>query len=124
MSSNEPRRFVVQLHDLSATRHWDLMVEAGEALATWQLAAPPEVAAGSPTHARRIADHRKTYLEYEGPVSGERGTVHIVDAGTCVVVAEGRAEWRLALKGRILRGVFRLVRMGRQPDEWLFQRES
>ena len=124
MSSVEPRRFVVLFHDLSASAHWDLMIEAGEALATWQLSVPPEVAAASPTTACRIADHRKAYLEYEGPVSGERGSVRIADAGTCAVLSEMPEEWRLALEGRILRGTFRLIRTGAQPDAWRFQRES
>jgi hypothetical protein len=99
------------------------MIETGDVLAAWQLAVPPEVAAGSPTAVRRIADHRKTYLEYEGPVSGDRGSVRIADTGTCVVIAEGPTEWRLRLDGSVLRGTFRLSRTGGQADEWLFQRE-
>lgn len=30
----------------------------------------------------RLADHRRTYLTYQGPVSGDRGMVSRVDEGT------------------------------------------
>lgn len=154
MESNGPRRYVVQQHELSAFRHWDLMLERADGLATWQLSVPPEVvaavgrrvwglgigdwAAGEqvpPTErdtqtntipappvpagipAKRLPDHRKAYLDYEGPVSGNRGEVHIVDSGTYTLLAAGEAEWLIELAGRVLRGRFRLVRQG-DTDDW------
>lgn len=38
--------------------------------------------AGSRTTAQRLDDHRRRYLQYEGPVSGNRGTVSRLAAGT------------------------------------------
>ncbi len=123
MPPEPPRRFVVQQHDLSAGPHWDLMLEHGEVLATWQLTAPPEVAAALPTAARRLAEHRKIYLDYEGPVSHDRGHVHIVDTGTYVLLAAGESEWRVELAGRILQGTFQLTRNADGgADEWTLQR--
>lgn len=124
MDPHGPRRFVVQHHELSAGGHWDLMLEGDAALATWQLAEPPNVAAGSPVSARRIGDHRKAYLDYEGPVSGGRGTVRIADAGRCEVMEAGSQVWRFRLDGRILRGTFELVRQGPDPQAWVLRRPA
>jgi hypothetical protein len=55
------------------------MLEAGDALRTWQLASPlriDEVIAVEP-----IGDHRLRYLNYEGPISGNRGSVVRWDQG-------------------------------------------
>src|SRR5262249_42830737 len=59
--------------------HWDLMLECGEVLKTWRLAEAP--AQGQTVRAEAIADHRKLYLDYEGPVSGSRGKVKRWDGG-------------------------------------------
>lgn len=74
-----PGRFVILEHD-HPFLHWDLLLEQGPAAATWRLSAPPTV--GSSVTGQRIADHRLLYLDYEGPVSGDRGHVKRVDAGT------------------------------------------
>ncbi len=132
MVPDGPRRYVVQQHDLSAFRHWDLMLEQAQALATWQLAVPPELVAASAEPeaalaqpldtqgipARRLADHRKAYLDYEGPVSGNRGEVHIVDSGTYTLLAADETQWLIEMAGRVLRGRFRLLRRGETPDGW------
>ena len=84
-------QFVLLWHDCPATYragpHADLMIESGETLATWSLPAVPEPWAAGLAHAaplaplplpmmvERLADHRRAYLDYEGPVSGDRGTV-------------------------------------------------
>lgn len=64
--------FVVLEHDWPEL-HWDLMLESGSSLATWRLKHSPRTGLWIP--AERIADHRKAYLNYEGPVSGNRGCV-------------------------------------------------
>jgi hypothetical protein len=85
-------RFVILEHD-HPHLHWDLMLESAGALRTWRLASPP--AAGSPVQAEPLPAHRLTYLDYEGPVPGNRGQVVRWDWGTfaweggaggCVVV--------------------------------------
>jgi len=76
-------RFVVQHHILGPeSEHWDFMLEVGDVLWTWSLPAPPDRPDGLPTCAVRLPDHRPAYLEYEGPVSGNRGRVAIHDRGT------------------------------------------
>lgn len=103
------RAFVVQEHRLGpADVHWDLMVEAGpeQPLVTFQLRAPPLAAVAG----RRTPDHRRAYLDYEGPVSGERGVVAIWDRGQ-VEDEQGdpRApRWRGRFAGVRLRGPWEL----------------
>lgn len=72
-------RFVILEHDWP-TRHWDLLLEAGDVLRAWRLSADPEP--GRDVPAEPNADHRLAYLDYEGPVSGGRGTVVRWAAGT------------------------------------------
>ena len=76
-------RFVVLQHDHPERLHWDFMLDQGDSLATWSLPMPPAVEHVLP--ARSLPDHRREYLDYEGPVSGERGSVVRWD--------EGRFEW-------------------------------
>lgn len=71
-------RFAILKHDHPFV-HWDLLLEDGESCQTWRLMLEP--AAGIAVPAERIADHRLVYLDYEGPVSGDRGSVTRFDAG-------------------------------------------
>jgi hypothetical protein len=73
-------RFVVLEHD-HPVLHWDLMLEADGVLQTWRLAKPPLPSAAA-IEAARLPDHRMMYLDYEGPVSGNRGMVNRWDVGT------------------------------------------
>jgi hypothetical protein len=72
-------RFAVLAHD-HPTPHWDLFLEAGAVLRSWRL--PQSLPPGIPVAAEPAADHRLEYLDFEGPVSGDRGTVFRVDGGT------------------------------------------
>lgn len=96
-------RYVILEHD-HPTLHWDLMLEAGEVLRTWRLAAPPRP--GGEVAAEASFDHRKTYLDYEGPVSGNRGTVTAWDRGTYEQFSEVPAPDRIVveLEGARLHG--------------------
>jgi hypothetical protein len=71
-------RFVLLEHD-HPHLHLDLMFEVGAVLWTWQLGAFPTP--DSAVEARRIFDHRLLYLDYEGPISGNRGQVRRLDGG-------------------------------------------
>jgi hypothetical protein len=73
----------------------------GEKLATWQVEIPPEKwreHANLP--AKRIDDHRKIYLTYEGEISNGRGHVKRVDQGRAAIFSQGKA-WRVRLCGKI-----------------------
>lgn len=111
-------RFVVLEHDSPRGRHWDLMLETGSVLATWALPEPPD--SGGVVICEALADHRAEYLDYEGPISGDRGSVTRWDRGTYVV--EHRDETRLVvtLDGRRLSGRATLSQMPNEPTRWEF----
>src|SRR5262249_2511502 len=58
---------------------WDFMLESGDVLRTWRLLAFPR--SNQPVPAIAIGDHRLLYLEYEGPLSDNRGGVTRCDGG-------------------------------------------
>jgi hypothetical protein len=73
-------RYVILRHDAIAEPHFDLMFESspGSLLTTWRCDHWP---IDRPTKLTRLPDHRQDYLEYEGPISGDRGNVRRVEAG-------------------------------------------
>ncbi len=76
-------RYALLLHALpDGTSHYDLLLEHGDALAAWRLPAPPAQLPPEGAEASALQAHRPLYLDYEGEVSGGRGTVRRVDAGT------------------------------------------
>jgi hypothetical protein len=84
-------RFVVLEHDWP-TPHWDFLLEAGEVLRAWRLLAKPT--AGVEVPAEPNFPHRRLYLDYEGPLSGDRGSVRRWGAGVF--------EWVEDVAGRVV----------------------
>lgn len=95
--------------------HWDLMLEREGALRTWAIDAP--IAAGAEQPARALPDHRLLYLEYEGEVSGGRGSVRRIDSGSYHALEWGEAAVRVRLEGAQLVGVLELRRGSGTPGE-------
>ncbi len=98
-------RFVVLTHN-HPFPHWDLLLDVGEqhALRTWRLLAEPlstECIAVEP-----LPDHRRIYLDYEGPISGDRGSVSRWDSGAYEVAAEDDAQLVLRFHGNKLSGEY------------------
>ena len=133
-------RFVLLWHDCPPEHgtgaHWDLMIEREgtgleHRLATWRLDVLPHAWAESllleaaqeerETIAVALPDHRAHYLDYEGPLSGGRGTVSRI--------AEGAVEWiedsadriavRISASSPGHGGMVKLIRGGRSTEEWL-----
>lgn len=111
-------RFVLLLHecpnDLPRPTHCDLMLESGDKLQTWALAELPldwqslkatapsmPFAATNSCAAESLADHRLAYLDFEGPVSGDRGTVRQLDSGA---FSNRRHPHIFELAGGLIRG--------------------
>jgi hypothetical protein len=113
-----PSRFVILHHRVKGGEHWDLMLEHGEKLATWQLSREPAAPTDLPMAAQRIGDHRKAYLNYEGPISGDRGHVRRVDAGTVEWHEFSDDTCAFDLNGSRLRGKFQLTS---QTDGWILE---
>lgn len=105
--------FAVLEHTTSAGVHWDLLMEAPgqEPLLTWRLAHNP-LAARGPIPAQRLPDHRPAYLDYEGPLTGDRGKVRRLDRGPSRLVALNASVCEFELDGERLRGRFCI----RNPD--------
>jgi hypothetical protein len=114
-------RFVVLEHAWHGV-HWDLMLEQGEVLRTWAIDAP--IVAGRDLPARALADHRRIYLDYEGEITGNRGRVRRVDAGTFRVLLWSADRVRVELAGFQLVGEVELRGVGSESGEtesWIFR---
>jgi len=92
------------LHTLpDGTFHFDWMIAAAigaEAnLITFRLPRRiDDLAAGEEVLATPLGLHRRAYLEYEGPVSGDRGFVKRVTRGEVRTVRRDDREWRLEVR--------------------------
>lgn len=157
-------RFAILEHVLPAGRHWDLLLEVSDhqrpttasgrddasyrsdvagrlvrqhhrpsRLATWALERPPTP--GTTIAARRLPDHRRLYLDYEGPISGDRGGVTRWDAGQYEPIEQTPTRWHVDLHGTRVdgRAILELVEHGspvppgevaRAEPEWRFTLES
>ena len=109
-------RFVILAHDWPAP-HWDLLLEADGVLKAWRLLADP---ASGDAPAEPNTDHRLLYLDYEGPVSGNRGTVARWDVGSFDGDVCGAGGWRVRWRGAKLAG---WAEMRPTPDGWRFRVE-
>ena len=98
------RRTVQLLHELAdGSSHVDWMIArdsaAEEPLISFRIQRRiDELRPGQHLPAQRIADHRPVYLEHEGPIPGDRGSVRRLARG--VIVSEiGRLQpfWTLEI---------------------------
>ncbi len=114
-------RFVILEHD-SPFLHWDFMLEVEESLRTWRLLQQPllnenESELQIRSVAESLPDHRIEYLEYEGPVSRNRGGVKRWDAGLYLLLGQSENHWELRLEGSRLRG---FVSITKKNEAWEF----
>lgn len=94
-------RFVILAHDWPQP-HFDLLLEAGSVLKSWRLFDEPN--ANVHVVAELNGDHRMAYLEYEGPVGGDRGSVTRWDSGSYEGDI-GRPTWQVHWSGERVQGV-------------------
>lgn len=113
-------RFVILHHRTppGAARgtHYDLMLEWGATLRTWAIDEPP-----SPSQtqvALQLADHRLAYLDYEGPVSNNRGDVTRWDDGDYQLTTNDESQLVIELHGRQLQGTLQLSRPLPHDGTW------
>lgn len=109
-------RYVILEHD-HPSLHWDFMLESGDVLRTWRLPAVPQ--RGETVTATAAFDHRPMYLDYEGPISGNRGRVVRWDHGTFVWYQTEADRLALELDGARLRGTVVLERA--DADKWILR---
>jgi len=108
-------RFAVLSHD-HPFPHWDFLLEHGQACRTWRLLRSPDSKGEIP--AESLPDHRLMYLNYEGPISGDRGTVSSWDSGTFEWLINEESLVEVQLSGSRLVGVVRLVQQ-RNQGSWI-----
>jgi hypothetical protein len=133
-------RFVLLYHDCppdyQRPSHWDLMFEAGAVLRTWALEQLPRswkgmqsrtaakfpdcplVSPDDSVSATMLGDHRREYLSFEGQLSGGRGAVIRVAAGSFDSEIENEIEWKLALFDSEIDGRIVLTRSESNAKHW------
>ena len=94
------------------------MLEAGAVLKTWALPEPPRP--GVEMECEALGDHRLAYLDYEGPISGDRGSVVRWDRGEYAVERQSDTEWVITLAGEKLTGRATLHCQANNPNGWAF----
>lgn len=132
MTDSAPLRFVLLRHDVPESfgraSHWDLMIERPDLLeehrlATWAIESLPlewikvlalnQTEGSDSVKAKQLPDHRAHYLDYEGPVSDDRGEVFRCLSGQAVwqehaetrIMVQLVMEWPLSLAGTLNLGL-------------------
>ncbi|MEQ9095059.1 MAG: hypothetical protein RIE32_02215 [Phycisphaerales bacterium] len=102
---------VLLRHDLpDGTHHYDWMLATDEAgpLLTFRL--DRDISQDNePFEGLRLPHHRRHYLTYEGPISGNRGSVRRVHSGWCRVLEANESDLQvrlqLGIRDHVLRGI-------------------
>jgi len=111
-------QFVIQEHRQAEQVHWDLMLEQGGHLATWQVTQPPGKWSEQSLPCQKIFDHRRRYLSYEGPLSRDRGSVKIVARGSYSGLEMDEKHWHIMLAGDTISGI---VELRQVEQQWFLQ---
>ena len=115
----DTRRFAILEHRWDGV-HWDFLVEDGPMLRTWAIDEP--IVEGIALPARSMPAHRPIYLDYEGEVSGGRGTVRRWDGGIGSVLEWSDEVVRLEVSGNQLVGLVELWSVEEEGRRsWLFR---
>lgn len=113
-------RFVILRHEVPVAHgrpsHWDFMLEQADDLLTWSLLEIP--GPGQSVPAEALPHHRKLYLDYRGPISGDRGEVQPWDAGRFEWLQCDKRQVVVRLQGRQLQGTVRLVKPAQGGASW------
>ncbi|WP_435007521.1 DNA polymerase ligase N-terminal domain-containing protein [Tundrisphaera lichenicola] len=105
--SQEIRQFAILKHQWNGV-HWDFLVEDGPTLRTWAIDSP--IVPDKDLPARELPAHRRIYLDYEGEISGGRGSVTRWDRGECDPIEWGADRVRLLVRGAQIVGEVELRR--------------
>ena len=110
--------YVILQHETAGGVHFDFMLEMGGTLKTWSISQPP--LKGVEMDAESLPDHRLAYLDYEGPISGGRGSVTRWDRGTYEVECQSETELIVRLSGEKLVGRASLRHSSAAQNLWRF----
>lgn len=103
--------------------HYDLMLSPPGVglLWTWAISVNPlDQVLPLECAAERLSDHRRVYLEYEGPISGDRGQVQQAATGSFEVItwSDQQVEVRIGLDGVNHQDDSFLISLTRRADAW------
>ncbi len=118
-------RFALLQHDVPSASHKpthvDLLLEDNQleddhCLLAWSIPTwpPPE----QPVAAQRLPLHRRRYLDYEGPLSSNRGHVTRLDGGEFLTMDRSDHRLEVCLAGSRVAGIVRLS-VDDAGDWWL-----
>ncbi len=111
-------RFVVLHHvmpdDHDRPTHWDLLLEADGFLKAWSLASEP--ASETTIDCIELPAHRTLYLDYEGPIEGNRGVVTQWDRGVYETLHAADNLLVLRLHGEQIDAMITLTRVEHQES--------
>ena len=93
------------------------MLEKEAGLRSWRLSREADV--GGKIDAIPLPEHRIAYLDYEGPVGGNRGSVTRWDFGNYQTLTESVGFLEVELQGNRLKGRATIVR--RDDGNWTFE---
>ncbi len=111
-------RFAILRHDCPQGLHFDLLLQTGDVLQTWSLPRVPESGVDMPCEP--LPEHRSLYLDYEGPISGGRGSVSRWDRGSYEILHRSESKLQIAVDGDTLRGQVTIEQASDQCGEWRF----
>ena len=121
---SETKRFALLKHEFpqgsSRATHLDLMLEQTDSLATWAIEKIPEL--HQSVKAQRLPNHRLQYLDYEGPISGDRGFVRRLDSGLFDLISCENTSLTIRLAGTNVCGVFKCSVLGNDQCGWAIVR--
>src|ERR1700758_2884626 len=114
-----PLAFVIQEHK-ARRLHWDFRLELDGVLKSWAVPKGPPTEPGIKRLAVQVEDHPLSYFGFEGTIpKGEygAGSVKVWDKGTYVLELREPRKYHVVLKGRKLKGEYRLINF--KDRNWL-----
>lgn len=104
-------RFSIAKHEMPANSsrhsHFDLFLESQGTLMTWELSSL--LTSQNKQVVRRLANHRLLYLDFQGPLSNDRGTVKLIDSGSLEWVTLESERLIARINGQALAGLLTLT---------------